>query len=66
MSDHEYERECRRCGAVLSMWYCDACGGNAFDTVTDAYVAELATPWRYQETGPRERRMFANEVPLAA
>ena len=65
MSDHEHEserRECRRCGAVLSMVYCDACGSNSFDTVADAYVAELATPWRYQESGVRERR----SVPLAA
>ena len=64
MSDHEYEidrRECRRCGALLSMWDCDACGSNSFDTVTDAYVAELATPWHSLEAAP-----LASGVGLAA
>ena len=65
MSGHEHERECRRCGAVLSMWYCHACGGNPLDTVTDAYVAELATPWRHEQTGGAGRR-FASEARLAA
>ncbi len=56
MSDYETDsdrRECRRCGALLSMWLCDACGSNSFDTVTDAYVAELAGPWRSQEGARR-------------
>lgn len=64
MSDHEVEsdrRECRRCGALLSMWFCDSCGSNSFDTVTDAYVAELASPWRSTDGGRR-----SPELPLAA
>ncbi len=55
MSEHEHEidrRECSRCGALLSMWFCDACGSDSFDSITEAYVAELATPWRTQEARP--------------
>ncbi len=66
MSDYEYEsdrRECRRCGALLSMWCCDACGSDSFESVTDAYVAELASPWRSLESPPRPP---APEFPVAA
>jgi len=66
MSEYQAEndqRACRRCGATLSMWDCDACGSSSFDTITDAYVAELASPWRYQD-GARDERSFA--VPIAA
>jgi len=67
MSEYEAEddrRACRRCGATLLMWDCDACGTSSFDTVTDAYVAELASPWRYQEGAAQQRR--STRVPLAA
>ena len=55
MSEFAHEtdqRECRRCGAMLSMWFCDSCGSDSFDSVTEAYVAELAAPWRFQEARP--------------
>jgi len=50
MSDYQYEgdqRECRRCGALLSMWDCDACGSDSFETVADTYITELAASWRH-------------------
>jgi hypothetical protein len=69
MSDYDHDsdrRECRRCGALLSMWFCDACGSDSFETVTDAYVAELASPWRGLETASRSPRPPAPEFPVAA
>ena len=65
MSDYEHDgdrRECRRCGAVLSMWDCDACGSDSFETVADAYVAELASPWRRGSVADR----FAIDAALVA
>jgi len=66
MSSYEGEddrRECRRCGALLSMWDCDACGSDSFETIADAYVAELASPWRYPAGVGLNRRP---DLPLAA
>jgi hypothetical protein len=54
MSDYEHQtdrRECRHCGALLSTWECDVCGGDSFEAITDTYVSELAMTWRYGDDG---------------
>jgi hypothetical protein len=63
MSEYEREserRECRRCGALLSAWDCDVCGSDSFEAIADAYVAELASPWRH------EADRFVADVRVAA
>ena len=59
-------RECRGCGATLSGWWCDACGGNSVETVARAYIAELAAPWRSAESARRRAEAAEPPVRLAA
>lgn len=40
----ESARCCRRCGADLDGWYCDACGGSCLDAIAQAYVIEPGEP----------------------
>jgi hypothetical protein len=62
-------RECRDCGASLSSWSCESCGGDSFENVARLYVAELASPWR-SRSRPRARHIpnavFEAELAAAA
>ena len=61
-------RECRQCGASLSSWLCESCGGDSFETVARLYVVELASPWHARASSRRRRAHAtdARELPLAA
>lgn len=58
-------RECGECGARLSYWYCEVCGGDTLDTVARAYVTELATPWRVRRLA-RDAQQSVEALPLVA
>ena len=61
-------RECRECGASLSSWFCDSCGGDSFESVARLYVVELASPWHARASSRRRRarRPGTPKLPLAA
>ena len=61
-------RECRQCGASLSSWFCDSCGGDTFESVARLYVAELASPWHARAVSRRRRAhdSRAAKLPVAA
>jgi hypothetical protein len=60
-------RECNECGATLSSWFCESCGGDSFENVAKLYVAELASPWRMRPPARHiGNRVVEAEMPAAA
>jgi predicted amidophosphoribosyltransferase len=59
-------RECSECGAPLSFWCCEVCGGDTLDTVSRTYIAELASPWRARKAARRPVAPAQEPLPLAA
>jgi hypothetical protein len=46
MSEHDYDRrECRECGAGLSSWCCEVCGGYPLTAAANVSLAELVSSW---------------------
>jgi hypothetical protein len=61
MSDHAPDRrECRECGAGLTSWCCEVCGGYTLAAAADVSLSELVASWgrsvadsRGRGAGPR-------------